>query len=1016
VRDGINNVVMDLTGVNLVVIIGNHTDLESGLVVIKAQGLFYISFTPTKAGSKMRDIQMTGIVTDSGTIMSGDGTWDIMPGPIDATQSNISASMPVTAGQVLKLELRMRDAYRNAIESATLVAFVQDPLGRPKSSTLTEASGVYTISVASVDTHTAGEYTFTFTVDGRIFQLAATPTVTGLVNPGTFAFQETSVEYIGQATAGSQVNVDVLIRDSYGNPLDITLSAAEVAKFASLFVTYKDDKGPLSISTCEQKLAHEDDLPAGVISLAFEDKSSDFTNVSFTSAAGKLVLKFTPKTIGSFHTDLTYAGAGKLICSYNSFVTVVAGAFSAPDSKIVAPESCIAGKQLMIDIFLQDKFGNPIADDACAFLEAINVTTSTGSLVPQYPVLLTCEDLPSAIIGSRPRKYVVELITTIAGTKKIEIVLGGVVIDATAPAVLVLANAPADFSLAGKLDARVGTENSFTLSATDIYLNTVSVNNAHTYTVGFMLVEAASGRLLYTVPSIVVATTNGSHSVTFFSAVSGNFSMRVTMVTLEQQFLNYKELHVIIFSQACPVATPFRCGYANSDTCVASYAECTDLDTTCAAGEILCVGAGIIKSCAASSELCPCPVGEVRCVTGQCATSASCTSADSEPAEACPDYAKVKCIGGGCRTDIKLCPSSVKCPPGYGMCPDGATCVDPANADVCPTAPVCTSGTLCPDNSCAASILQCPTKPTCVDSVLCSDYSCQASSSACPTQYECLDASGAAMARCPGGSCMPLAVNGTQLVCPSSVTCPVGYLRCANGQCTLDYARCAEAELTCAAQRKVRCSDSSCQLSLFDCPSVPICPDNMPVQCSDLACVADVFECNPPSLSYCPETQFTCPDLSCVSDSTRCATGIKCPDNWPLLCTDMRCVLDRDECTATDVCPYSSPVRCSDGICRGNIQDCSRQTQCPAQRPVKCPDGYCAAAISMCKADPPQLECTDVTFNHRCGNGECVEAASFCPAHVSCSSDFTRCEVRITTTNAELLQYFKRPQLQDLLQ
>lgn len=279
------------------------------------------------------------------------------------------------------------------------------------------------------------------------------------------------------------------------------------------------------------------------------------------------------------------------------------------------------------------------------------------------------------------------------------------------------------------------------------------------------------------------------------------------------------------------------------------------------------------------------------------------------------------CVTGQCYSDSAYCPSPPLCPQGYTLCSDYSCMQDAA---------------FCP------SVLACPT-----GTVLCGDlHRCGLSEKECEF---------VAVAKCPFFAPL-LCADGFSCVsrydlCPSVPHCPEGMVRCENGVCRNSADECF-VRLPCPADKPVRCSDGSCSpLSPITCPSSLSCPPGF-VATTDRQCISPTVQGAAflTSSGQCPSTHVTCADGTCAMSFALCPTPFQCPPGF-VLCSDLSCRADERQCISYKERCMAPMIRCPSRECVQRPEDCSQQIICPRSKPVRCSDGFCAANITECIID-----------------------------------------------------------------
>ena len=348
------------------------------------------------------------------------------------------------------------------------------------------------------------------------------------------------------------------------------------------------------------------------------------------------------------------------------------------------------------------------------------------------------------------------------------------------------------------------------------------------------------------------------------------------------------------------------------------------------------------------------------------------------------------------------CPSHISCPDNASTkCPDN-TCVD--EKDDCPDYVECPSFNpiRCGNGDCRKSLIDCPSFVHCPNktTVLCNDGSCRKTKDECDLPSKETNCGDKTMTRCSDGTC-----TSSKFLCPTLVTCPVGYEKCWNGNCkpkgTCFNNKNEKYELICDKTQILCQFDFSCATSIDSCPTGIICPIDKPVKCWDNSCRDSVENC--PAYQNCPSGLHECPDGSCALgqcgthitcsvdapyrcfDNTcrrnpeDCPTQPSCPSETPILCWDGRCLAERGECLSPSLCDrIINPVKCPNGLCAKSSMNCKEEKDCPSEF-VKCKDGTCRKKLAFC----PEEACP-VNLPVKCLNGLCVSDEKYCDKENGC--------------------------------
>ena len=399
-------------------------------------------------------------------------------------------------------------------------------------------------------------------------------------------------------------------------------------------------------------------------------------------------------------------------------------------------------------------------------------------------------------------------------------------------------------------------------------------------------------------------------------------------------------------------------------------------------------------------DYCPnvmyCPDGLIRSNTYTCSFSQ-----DFAPKSKCETDRE--CWNGECvskKNDLlNLCPTSISCPPNLIIkCPDNS-CV--SKKEECPQYDECPKflPIRCGNGDCRKSLSDCPSLVHCPDDfrILCNDGSCRVKKEQCTIPTDETTCDDKTMTRCSDGTC-----TNSKFLCPTLMTCPLGYEKCWDGNCALKGS-CLKKEVKkiCDLNSEILCQyDFSCAAEIDSCPTGIICPIEKPVKCWDNSCRDSIENC--PEYQKCPSGLNECPDGSCAIG--QCGTHIKCSDDAPYKCFDNTCRRNPNDCPTQPSCPKETPILCWDGRCLAERGECLSPSKCDSLNPVKCPNGLCAKSASNCKeemdcpseftrckdgscrkklADCPQEECP-VNLPYKCSNGFCMSDLKFCDKDNGC--------------------------------
>jgi hypothetical protein len=490
---------------------------------------------------------------------------------------------------------------------------------------------------------------------------------------------------------------------------------------------------------------------------------------------------------------------------------------------------------------------------------------------------------------------------------------------------------------------------------------------------------------------------------------------------------------------SCPTSTPHLC---HDGSCSISEATCPTA-TTCPTDEKLCPdglcvangeycaqirecnpdpdGNPLIScpndgSCVTQLSQCPnsfnCPLGNVKCDSGECAPSLSqCT-----PASVCTGDRPYRCPSGSCVVDAPFCSSGLSCGTEKPfLCPDKRSCV--SDVDDCNVVQSCPEGTiLCASGDCKVQA-ECPSSPTCRPEkpVMCVNGQCVSSKSECNViDRSTITCTAAAPHRCSSGRCVKNAalcdaliqcpfykpilcstgqcvsaieyctplIDTTSFDCPSDyVKCPVsgscakysqwcptmracldGEIRCANGQC---YPVLTDQLDSCPAQARnilqcptgtVQCpitnTGAMCRPSISECPTDVTCPADAPFRCESNQCASSPTDCSHMDADQIPDTRIACGMGTWASSASLCGTPPTCPRSQPILCLDGTCRQTPEDCPVNNECPTNLPFKCASGECQLNSYSCSLSKCSDPAKPVRCPYSTattrCVATVNDC--------------------------------------------------------------------
>ena len=197
----------------------------------------------------------------------------------------------------------------------------------------------------------------------------------------------------------------------------------------------------------------------------------------------------------------------------------------------------------------------------------------------------------------------------------------------------------------------------------------------------------------------------------------------------------------------------------------------------------------------------------------------------------------------------------------------------------------------------------------------------------------------------------------------------------------------------CKAPLRVCPGTNHCVLSLVDCPTLMVCPQNtVKMQlCGQFTCTRSNL--NACVTNTCPDTKLSCWNNQCVDNQDFCPTMVTCPTtsaSFSVRCHDNSCVANVDDCPKYIDCPFFTPIRCPTGDCRKRLSDCPSITTCPKEFPIKCNDGNCKSTNQECEISAFQTQCPDNSMV-RCSDGTCTTAKFLCPTLKTCPINFVLC-------------------------
>ena len=421
---------------------------------------------------------------------------------------------------------------------------------------------------------------------------------------------------------------------------------------------------------------------------------------------------------------------------------------------------------------------------------------------------------------------------------------------------------------------------------------------------------------------------------------------------------------------SCPSKSPLLC---SNGLCVSTINNCEEKSLTveCSKDEIRCFDG----SCAKSNELCPthsyCGKDIKKCWNGACVEDVS-NCLQVEALEACTGDLPYRCPDGTCRSDASSCSTISVCPNSLPVkCFDNSC---RATIEECPEYHSCGINKVsCPDGTCAKSFDECNTIITCHSSkpYLCYDGSCRAQLEECPVPPSC----GNQNVQCPNGLCAT-SRQYCKLFSACEAKTPV---RC-------EMNACAESINKCIVDRQcpigyVKCSNGDCKIMASLCEEKP-CPPNMPYRCKEGVCVDDEKYCD--KENGCPYNMpIKCNDGNCVKDSQLC-------ENTDVFCPDGSKKIDDENCPLPNGCPKDKSLKCADGTCIDPALSKCPPVSCPRENPIKCLNGFCAKKSSDCSSYPNDEDLLEDGLI-MCLDGRKVPSYDYCRPIFKCPDGYTKC-------------------------
>lgn len=361
-----------------------------------------------------------------------------------------------------------------------------------------------------------------------------------------------------------------------------------------------------------------------------------------------------------------------------------------------------------------------------------------------------------------------------------------------------------------------------------------------------------------------------------------------------------------------------------------------------------------------------CLQGQYRCenATNVGACSSSYATCLSPPQCAAN---QIKCQDGSCKDKLELCSCSGV---DWVRCPSYGYCV--ANINLCPPVSQCPdfATSQCPNKECRVSAADCPSTLSCPSGFVTCDngLSCAKVAEDCPALPSSCTANFPSM--CANGQCV-----GSFADCPTRKTCPVNTILCTDGTCVANNHGCFDVPMIGTG---FLCADGSQVSTTAKCPTQRVCTPGY-VLCANQLCALQLSFCGDTALPNPNTCDFVCPDGSCAENALQCATGISCPRNYPVLCQDNICKTSSQSCNV--ISPCATGLTCPDGSCVGQGVACPTQLSCP-QGYQRCSDGACVTNTADCQ---PVTSCPNAAPT-RCPDGTCRINLDSCSTLVKCPS------------------------------
>uniref|UniRef100_A0A7S3YVB0 PA14 domain-containing protein n=1 Tax=Lotharella globosa TaxID=91324 RepID=A0A7S3YVB0_9EUKA len=562
-------------------------------------------------------------------------------------------------------------------------------------------------------------------------------------------------------------------------------------------------------------------------------------------------------------------------------------------------------------------------------------------------------------------------------------------------------------------EIRVGQLRSISFQGQDVFGNNVTEDNFN-ITLTFSSVTTDS-----TVSATIFNRSMGVAWFQYLFTLEGTYIPRVNVDIGGAPVVSSMALAALtVYPQTCaariPVgSTPYSCP---DGTCVSDYSQCAGQhQDTCSVDQVTCWDG----SCASSTFNCSCPSGTTRCPTGACEPADQCPQPES-----CVGDRLYKCSGiEVCRQSADDCPTLRTCPYGYLACPDGFSCARNYSECLDYTPSACPNGFgTCPDGTCVQSVEQCPTQPTCpLGQYVCPDGSCKGDRSLCGELNGC-EGSDTVTFRCQDNTC---AVSAE--MCPSSPSCPPGFLMCLDRSCARALASCPGGVTggftppvlpTAQPTRNPFVAGGTADPTPFPV----VAPTNVPTKYPTRS-QQPTREPTANGGTYYPSTEptrrptyeptpFPTPEPTQSVSPTKNPTikptsgptttgGTQVPTMRPSLHPVTAGPTRSPTLNGYTYSPTSGPtastlpptpqalvytcnppkVRCPDGSCSNSWINCPSRKTCPSSQPYLCVSGSCVASWTECEADFPVC---DGAKSLRCPDGTCALKQEDCPTGVTC--------------------------------